>query len=296
MQVLFGVPQGSVLGPFLFVIYINDLSLYVPALSVNYVDDTNFLLFGKRLAEIRDIVIKAADSWFETNRLVVNYDKTEEIVFSLSKKDNTNVKLLGIYLESRLNWETHTNNLCTRLSRVIFLLSKLRTCCAPELARNAYFAFFHSQLVYGITLWGNSPGAKEVFLWQKKAIRCIMGLGQRDSCRTHFNTLGILTVPSLFILNSLVYVKEHLPSLSLRNSIHCHNTRNNKQIDVNYARLTKTQKSFSFMGVKFFNKLPSAAKTVSMTRFKGVLEKWLKSKAFYSIAEMEEADWMNIVF
>ena len=140
--------------------------------------------------------------------------KTDTIYFHLINTlahtdSNCSVKLLGVHLDSKLNWNAHTVQLCKKLSRVIFLLRKLKTCTSKKILITAYYAFFHTHLMYGIMLWGNSTGAKTVFKWQKKVLRVITGMSERESCRHTFKDLKIMTVPSLYILNCLLYVKEN---------------------------------------------------------------------------------------
>lgn len=300
LKVVTGVPQGSVLGPFMFLIYVNDLPSFVPNKCILYADDTTLLTSNKNTdvnVAIKNYMIERSLLWFAANSLVVNENKTEEITFSLNKPnvENKNVKLLGINFDSTLSWETHARNVCIRLSRVIYLLNKLKLCTGPTLIVTAYFAFFHVHLLYGLLLWGNSPGAKNVFLWQKKAIRCIKGIGKRVSCRNYFVELGILTLPSLYILECLIYVKQHFNELELQDH-HDYDTRFRDLIDIKFARLSKTQKSFNYLGAKFFNKLPLNARTVTLRRFKEVLKKWFITKCFYSVDEYEICDMNDLRF
>jgi hypothetical protein len=123
-------------------------------------------------------VMEQATLWFNANQLKINSEKTENIIFTLNKplSDDTEynyVKLLGIYLDSKLTWETHTQEVCKKLSRIIYLMRKLKSSVSRNMLITAYYAFFHPHLLYGIRLWGNSNGSTQVFKWQKKAIRII---------------------------------------------------------------------------------------------------------------------------
>ena len=133
------------------------------------------------------------------------------------------VKLLGIHLDSRLSWDIHTNNVIINLSRILFFIRTLKSCTHMCLILYAYFAFFHSNLTYGILFWGNSTGAQQVFLWQKKAIRTIVDIKQCDSCKKYFRELKIMTLPSIFIFYTLLFVKENYYALNLRRNIHNYN-------------------------------------------------------------------------
>ncbi|KAG8263868.1 hypothetical protein J6590_108258 [Homalodisca vitripennis] len=298
-RVASGVPQGSVLGPFLFTVFINDLPKFVPGKVVLYADDTT-LLSSDRDSKLNDVIMgymrERSYLWFSANKLTVNNNKTEEIVFSLRNAENKSVKLLGINLDSKLNWGIHTNHLCIRLARVIFLLKKLKLYTSLNLVISAYYAFFNVHLLYGVLLWGNSSGAKTVFKWQKKAIRCIVGISDNESCRPFFEELGILTLPCIYILHSLVFVKENLDSFNLRSFNHEYNTRIKNTIDVQYARLSKTQQNYAITGARLFNKLPLSARSISVGRFKNVVAEWLKRKTFYSVDEIFNDNFSDLQF
>lgn len=237
-------------------------------------------------------------NWFQANCLQINNSKTEEIIFNLSicNEDLKVIKLLGFHLDQRLSWVGHTEKLCTKLSRVIYLMYKLRNNVSLTLLMYAYFAFFHSHLTYGILLWGNSPGSTTVFRWQKKAIRCIASLARRDSCKGHFEELNIMTVPSLYIYSCLLNVKENLNKYDLRKTIHEHNTRTGHTIDLPYSRLSKVHNSHQHLGLRLFNRLPETAHSIPYSKFKNVLGEWIKEKAYYSVKEYLESDISDLKF
>ena len=80
---------------------------------------------------------------------------------------NTSLKILVIYIDSKLTWEQHIDYVRTKLSRVLFLLRNLKSVISENYLRVTYFAYFQSILNYGILLWGNSHIYK-VFLLQRK--------------------------------------------------------------------------------------------------------------------------------
>lgn len=297
-----GVPQGSVLGPFLFVVAINDLAFNVPCTTVLYADDTTLLNFDKnleQLVKVEEQALKVALQWFEANRLIVNSRKTEHIMFSLDhtiNKDIKPVKLLGMYLDSRLSWDYHVGELCKKLSRVTYLLRKLRNCVTIDMLVTAYYAFFESHLRYGLTLWGNSCGWKKAFIWQKKALRVMTKVPERETCRPIFMTLQIMTLPSLYIYCCLVSVKKILSSLKVRQEMHNYPTRQNHLLDLPAVRLEKTYSSHIIMKFKLFNKLPGRAWIVPLHRFKIVLGRWLKENTFYSVEEFMAFDTSTLSF
>uniref|UniRef100_A0A1B6KT88 Reverse transcriptase domain-containing protein n=2 Tax=Graphocephala atropunctata TaxID=36148 RepID=A0A1B6KT88_9HEMI len=296
-----GVPQGSVLGPFLFIVAVNDLAHNVPCKSVLYADDTTLLNSNnitQNLISEQELSLKKAIEWFQANFLVVNDDKTEKISFTLDNmfENFKTVKLLGIYLDSKLNWECHVQNVCKKLARVVFLLRKLKLCVSFEILIMSYYAFFHSHLIYGINLWGNSRVSSKAFVWQKKALRIIKGIPDRESALPVFREFQVMTLPCIYIFYCLIKVKENLSDYKVRGNTHNYNTRNINKLELPSIRLERTKKSHFFMEIKIFNKLPERAWLVSTDRFKFVVSKWLKEKVFYSVDEFLACDTSDMNF
>ena len=141
-----GVPQGSVLGPLLFLLYINDLHLCIKHSKTRYfADDTCLLLVGKSLKQLKKHMncdLKHLYSWLVANKISLNKDKTETILFRHpNKKINYDLKLklngkklqltnsvkyLGVHLDSHLNWSKHIEVLAPKLNRAAGMLAKIR--------------------------------------------------------------------------------------------------------------------------------------------------------------------------
>lgn len=211
-----------------------------------------------------DNSIERSDVWFKANNLFVNNKQSENLIFSLKSPciENKSVKILGMVLHNKLDWGPHTESVIKRISRVLFLLRRLKLSVGHDMLVMAYFAFFHAHLIYGIRLWGNSPGATSLFMSKKKkkTIRIIQGLTGKGSCREHFKILNVMTVPCLYIYTNLVYVKENLDHFIQRTEIHNYMTRNNTKISLPSFRLSKCIDSHLYIQFKFFNRLPECAK------------------------------------
>ena len=282
-KVVCGVPQGSNLGPLLFLIYINDMNKAIKHSSVyHFADDTNLLYSHKNPKTLKNKVnqdLKLLYEWLCANRLSLNVGKTEFMIFRPPRKsiidrvvltlnrtkiyESTKIKYLGIILDSRLTWKEHIEELAKKLNRSIGILYKTRNYCPLQIRKTLYFSIFNSYLSYGLPVWGQS---KQIYLdrikkIQKKAIRAITFSDSRAHTSPLFKNLKILNVTDLIKLKiaSLLWDldKKTLPhSLSTyftkANSMHEQNTRFAVQGN---CRVPKCNNSFQSIGAKMYNEL-----------------------------------------
>ena len=164
-----GVPQGSVLGPLLFLIMINDFSPNVDCDSILFADDTTLYNSNNDTTELNIRINKSindSQKWFQVNGLCLNINKTQQIQFSLKDGNNLNalneVKLLGITLDSKLSWAPHIDTVCVKLSRVVCMLRNIKRLVPINYLKSAYYSIFNSILVYGVCLWGNGSGISKI--------------------------------------------------------------------------------------------------------------------------------------
>lgn len=235
-------------------------------------------------------LLERAEFWFTLNKLHLNNEKTTKVVFSMRDTDAINgdvskVRFLGAHLDSKLLWDAHIETLCGGLKSALFVLRNLASSVSQETLRTAYFGLFHCRLSYALLVWGHSSQSERVFRLQRRAVRLIAGLGYREECRGTFAQFRILTLPSVFILENLLYMKRNLSNYVANGDVHEHDTRRAGDFRSRYCRLKRTQNGPDFFAPMFFNRLPVAVRELPMKQFKTEVIGILLNKTFYSFNE-----------
>ena len=172
------VPQGSILGPILFRIYINDIQHPTSLHLLSYADDTTIYADSNAdilYAETNKQLIKL-DDWFRANKLSLNAKKTNYSIFSSTKctqetnrtltLNNTtinrehSIRLLGLNIDQQLTWNTYRNKLKSKTSSSIFIINRVKKQLPHEALKFIYLTLIHSHCIYGITAWENSTTTK----------------------------------------------------------------------------------------------------------------------------------------
>lgn len=308
-----GVPQGSILGPILFILFTDDLINFIINLIpdiklVIYADDTNAILSSNTLNDLQvqvNTALSAFNSWFTCNNLKLNTSKTNVMLFKSTVRNNetldvsvdgnkvvtvSEVKFLGIHIDSLLNWKLELNSIECTISSACFALRSLRDDITIKQLRTVYFALVESRLRYSIKLWGNSYdyNSQKAFVCQKRAIRTIVRIPQWESCREHFVALDILTVPCLYIFVLLTDLAKNLHKFEDVNNKLARNASRRKEIkNFHPVPILEIAKHTSrYQSIVLYNKLPVELKLIdNQANFKNKLKSFLLKKCYYSIDE-----------
>ena len=294
-----GVPHGSIMGPLLFLVYINDMRKIVNHPMILFADDCSIIFIDDNANTYETEINKTLNDiirWLNCNNLSLNLEKSKIMTFSAGRKisdklninhagktiDEINItKFLGLYIDCNLTWKHHIEYLCTKLNKFAYALNMLYKVANHNVLITAYHAYVTSILRYGIIFWGNSVRKESVFICQKGCIRAICGLRKIDSCRPYFKKFRILTLTCLYIYEIVLFVKLNLNLYEILDSNH-----NGVVIKIPRNRSTLLNHSFYVMGPRAFNKLPKYIRQCDDLKiFKHKLIDFLLDKTYYTFTE-----------
>ena len=230
-----GVPQGSVLGLLLFLLYVNDLNQAIKFCKVHHcVDDNNLLYLSnsiKKLSKLVNADLKHLLNWLNANKISLHVKKTEMIIFKSKQKKlegdskiklcgkrlypTESVKYLGVKIDANLTLQHHVNDLSIKLNRANALLFKMRKYVSLKILRSIYFAIFDSCLSYCCLVWAqNFSTIQRILILQKKAVRIINFQPRNFYTSPLFKKNSILKFQDKMCLENILFVSKSLNNLS----------------------------------------------------------------------------------
>ena len=321
-EIVCGVPQGSVLGPLLFLIYVNDIYRCSQIFDFYlFADDTNLLYSNKDLKDLETVVneelIKVGD-WLDANKLSLNTSKSNFVIFhpyqhkpdctiqleiynndlkeSVPLEQKTFVKYLGILIDNNLSWKYHIDYISSKVSKGIGMIARLRHLVPFDTLLNIYRSLIEP---YGLIAWGQAANIhlNKILILQKRALRLMYFADSKAHSAPLFVHSRILPVTMLYYLlvSSMMHdINNHpVPSnismlFTHSEQVHHHFTRFSAAGNL-YVKTSRTSQllfSFARIGVRVWNSIPMKLRIKNRTPFKRELKNRL-----LKLMEIEE---MNV--
>ena len=312
MNISCGVPQGSILGPLLFLLFINDLPLYTNNVFTDlYADDTNLYDIQDSMEQIENNLQTALNSlhiWCRSNGMVLNPTKTKVMLVTTNQKrtrlnndkfdlkfnnENLNMisndKILGVFVDNNLTWSDHIKHLTKKIASSTWLLSKIKKFLTQEHRVQFYKSYIQPHIDFCNIVWGSSSESNKlrIFKLQKRACRVILDFNVDDASEA-MKSLKIMSIYDRLYLRKAkfmfkiynnvapTYISEYF---TLRNNV---NTSINLRSTISGCfippkpRTEYFKHSMRYSGCLVWNSLPEEVKNAqTIATFHNRCLKWL---------------------
>lgn len=316
----FGLPQGSVLSPILFLIYVNDLlKLNLRnCTTLSFADDTTLVFSGNSWEELFNNAnnsLKIVQKWLQDHILTLNTDKTKYITFSpnitgqppisLDLRMNTNktntmneeqeikslervqtMKYLGILVDQHLKWNKHIEYLCSKLKYVIHIFYKIQKIKNLDIIRKVYYAYAHSLFQYVIEVWGAAfdTHLKKVFILQKHIIRAALGRPRLYSSREIFIELNVPTLRQTYIKRVIRYINKHRNQFKIHTTPYNIRANSTNTFNIHLIKLTICRHQLQYYCNYLINKIPLDFVNRNITgNLNRIIQEWIDRNIYFKL-------------
>lgn len=312
----YGVGQGSVLGPTLFLIYINSLCHMnlQSAQIVSYADDTALLFSGdtwNNVGRTTEHGLSRVATWLDNNLLTLNISKTSYICFSLNKRTQpsqdfkikihtcndfhntnctclkinkvSNIKYLGVILDQKLSWHPHLDLLMGRVRKLMWTFKSLRHVATKDLIQQIYISLAQSILIYCLPIWGGATKVKflELERVQRALLKLMLLKPLRFPTASLYTTTDLLSVRKLYVLQIVLKKHKSLPF----NLSSIKTRRKNKAALEPTVNTTFATRQYSKQSSRIYNILDKELQIYHLTyhECKNTISEWLRTKSYEEI-------------
>ena len=294
-----GIPQGSVLGPLLFLLFINDLTLASKFTTTLFADDANLHISHKNPKSLQAIVnkeIKKIDRWMIMNKLTLNYKKCKYMIISSKQLDisefiltvnnqnmerSDSIQYLGVLIDDKLSWKSHVQKLNKKLSKICGLIFKLRHYVPLATCKLIYYSLFQSVLLYSLINWGKTTHSclHQLEVLQNRFLRASLFLPRKTNTNLLYFRFQVLKLKDMIKMEYAKFMfkfkNKMLPSsfdnyFTNLDKVHKYNTRQKSNSGFYHHSFNSEfgRKRLHHSCLREWESIPLSLKECSFSKFK----------------------------
>lgn len=305
-----GVPQGSTLGPLLFLLYVNDLINCTHVTPRLFADDTCLIanaISPVELSKALNFELENVYKWMSANKLCINAQKSKALIISPKPNNNNQnnniilqyehskinitktAKYLGVIIDDEIKFKPHIQLLKSKLSRALGMMYKVKSYLPKHILLQLYYAIFHPHLLYCAIVWSstNKTYLDPIRKLQNRVVKLIDGLNYRQNSSHAFKRLNIVKFDDLVKIETGKFVHTHFKrkipptfnnfftKLEKHHSINTRIQTSGNFYHIPRYKTSKLQRSIKYTGVKVWNSIPGDIKLSSIQKFKKLYKNFL---------------------